>query len=134
MPRIIIVACLVLMLWGNSLNAVIQGVPLKDDEYAHIFTSAWVAQVCRENNFDFWQSSALMFGAGVAKELYDMRSTGFNTADIGLNMVGVILSYSVSDLIENLTGKTAQKKLSEPGPYLIISDTLISTANITLNP
>lgn len=83
----------------NSFAA-IDGIPLKDDQYAHIFGSAYITEVCKSADLEWWQTGLILLGAGVAKEIYDMKSTGFNWGDIGLNFAGLGLSYSVDFVLD----------------------------------
>ena len=110
-----ILILLILMALPNMSHGAIDGIDLKDDAYAHIFFSAWITDVCRNKDLAWWQSGLIVLGASVAKEVYDQRSTGFNTQDISFSMSGAALSHIVSGLFNiNITTPVAEKTTDQP--------------------
>lgn len=91
-----------LALLTMNVNAAIDGIPLTDAEIAHIAGSAYITKLCDSLELDFWQSLGVVLTLGTLKELYDLRSTGFSVQDIGFNVSGVFLSYSVDEVVKVL--------------------------------
>jgi hypothetical protein len=93
------IAILAILILSTNTFSAIDGIGIKDDEYAHIFFSAWVTDVCNNNNFEWWQTGLLVLGSSVAKEVYDTQKTGFSSKDIGFSLSGYTLSSLVSAVI-----------------------------------
>lgn len=96
MNRLFLAAIVIFFMWGAShSSAAIKGIPVTDDQYAHLFGSAYISKVCQDNDIEFIETIGIMMAIGVLKEIYDINSTGFNVGDIGWNVSGVFLAYSV---------------------------------------
>ena len=93
--RLIVLSLLIIVFGVSGLNAEIRGINIRDDEYAHFFQGAWMAEVAKSNNLEWWQSGLIVLGISVAKEVYDMQSTGFSYRDIAFDLGGVLVSYSL---------------------------------------
>lgn len=102
MKKWIIILALTIILPTQIMGA-INGIGLKDDEYAHIFMAAYATDVCRQNNFEWWQTGLVVLGASIAKESYDTKTTGFSANDIGFSMSGYALSYLVNSLFSSIS-------------------------------
>lgn len=102
MKKTIISLVFIVILSSNAF-AKIAGVPIEDDQYAHMFGSAYMTEVGKKAGMDWWQTSLMVLGVSYAKEMSDTNSTGFNTADISFGMVGVAMSYGFDSLM-NIVG------------------------------
>ena len=94
MKKILLTVITVLTLSVQAFPA-INGLPFTDDQYAHAFGSAYVSKLCKSNGMGFWETTGIILALGTLKELYDMKSTGFNTDDILVNLSGVGICYTV---------------------------------------
>lgn len=97
---IIALAIVFMFLTSVTANAAVKGLPFTDDQYAHAFGSAYLTKVCKDIDLDFFQTTLVIVGLGVAKELYDMNSTGFNSGDILTNCSGLVLAYSFDFVLD----------------------------------
>ena len=102
--KIKLLALSALMFFSVNANAAIDGLPFTDDQIAHVAGSAYIAKLCNSWGLDFWQTLGVNLALGTAKELYDMKSTGFSVQDIGFNVSGVFLSYSVDEVVNFISG------------------------------
>ena len=96
----LILVCTFMIISTSSIQAAVNGIGLKDDQYAHIFFSAWATDVCRANKLEWWQTGLVILGLGVAKEMYDSRTTGFDVRDIQYNFIGYAISYAVGGVFK----------------------------------
>lgn len=100
----IIIALFVLIIFFNPVQAAFDNVPISDDQYAHIFGSAFITQVCTNNDIDPFTTFFIVMGIGVIKEVYDIGRTGFSFQDLTYNAVGVGFSLSVDEIINRWNG------------------------------
>lgn len=109
-----IIILLITLTLPTQIWSAVNGIGLKDDEYAHIFMAAYATDVCRQNNFEWWQTGLVILGASIAKESYDTKTTGFSTNDIGFSMSGYALSYLVNSLFSSMSSanKPAEKHMA----------------------
>jgi len=96
MSKILLALIFAFFVFGaTNAHSAIKGIPVSDDQYAHAFGSMYLTKLCKSYDLGVIETVGINLALGIAKELYDMNSTGFNTGDIGVNLCGVGLAYSV---------------------------------------
>ena len=93
--KILFFSFIITILLCINSHSEFKGVQIRDDHYAHIFFSAYISEICKDHELDPLQTTLIMTGIGILKELWDMESTGFSIDDICFNISGVCLSYSI---------------------------------------
>lgn len=91
----LILAVLVVLFMFCAAYADVGGIPLRDDQYAHIGIGAYLTKLCKSYGMNEFESAVVVFGLSYLKETYDSNRTGFSWEDIGYSMGGCCLSYSV---------------------------------------
>lgn len=117
-----IIALFICIQFSSCGQAIIKGIPVTDDEYAHFFASAYITEIGRQHQLDWWQNTLMILGVSVAKEVYDMSSTGFSIRDIAFNLAGVAFTYIINpDSNKNQPApQTPESKRNKPEKKLIV--------------
>jgi len=113
---------LLLVFWlYYPLHAQFLGMNFQDDKMAHMYFSAWLTNQCEKYGLNWWQSGLVVLSVGIAKEISDIKYTGFDTNDIAWNMIGWGFNYTV---------ELAPKSLEKDG---VVTNVVAGLSRMELN-